>query len=134
VIDTLLNLLFRCAHRRLTSPFTPVRKKGLTCGDTYVVCLDCGKQFEYDLNEMRIGKGIDHSHDACVVPRDMPMPPKNKLKLAVAAAVPVAAVVIATMSKSRKNALKKTGASDEPAVGDRVEAAPSEPAAPPQGK
>jgi len=29
--------------------------------DTYVVCLDCGKQFEYDLKTMRLGKVINAS-------------------------------------------------------------------------
>ena len=65
VIDTLLNLLFRCPHRHLTRPLTRVGKPGRP-GDSYVVCLDCGKQFAYDLDNMRIGKPIDHSHDASV--------------------------------------------------------------------
>ncbi len=25
---------------------------------TYVVCLDCGKEFRYDWNEMRLGKPV----------------------------------------------------------------------------
>jgi DNA-directed RNA polymerase subunit RPC12/RpoP len=59
VIDTVLNLLFRCSHRRLTRPVTPVVKAGHPGGQTYVVCLDCGKHFSYDVKEMRIGKQID---------------------------------------------------------------------------
>ena len=106
MIDTLLNLLFRCSHRRLTSPLTPVSKKGVPRGDTYVVCLDCGKQFDYDLKEMRIGKPIDHSNDACVVPRDTPLPPATKAKYAVLAAVPVA-MVLGAMLKTRKPAAQK---------------------------
>jgi hypothetical protein len=58
VIDTVLNLLFRCHHKRLTRPITPVSKAGVPDGDTYVVCLACGKQFAYDWNEMRIGKSV----------------------------------------------------------------------------
>ncbi|MEO8370874.1 MAG: hypothetical protein ABI806_16955 [Candidatus Solibacter sp.] len=42
---------------------------------------------EYDLNEMRIGRALDHSHDAYVVPHDLPMPRKTKVKYAVLAAV-----------------------------------------------
>ena len=68
VIDTILNLLFRCAHRHLTRPFTPVGGQAAPQGTTYVVCLDCTKQFAYDLKAMRIGKAIDHAHDACVIP------------------------------------------------------------------
>src|SRR5260370_23709727 len=56
LIDSVLNLLFRCPHKRITRPITPVSKTGVRDGDTYVVCLECGKQFTYDLNEMRIGK------------------------------------------------------------------------------
>jgi DNA-directed RNA polymerase subunit RPC12/RpoP len=59
VIDTVLNLLFRCSHRRLTRPVTPVVKAGMPGSQTYVVCLDCGKHFAYDVKEMRIGKQID---------------------------------------------------------------------------
>src|ERR1017187_3452124 len=46
VIDTLLNLLFRCRHRRLTRPVAPITKAGQPHSQSYVVCLDCGKQFE----------------------------------------------------------------------------------------
>ena len=108
MIDTLLNLLFRCSHRRLTRPLTAVSKKGVPHSETYVVCLDCGKQFQYDLREMRIGKAIDHSHDASVVRGDMPSPSKSKMKYAVAVAAPVAAVVIGAMLKAKK-AKPKTG-------------------------
>jgi hypothetical protein len=61
VIDTVLNLLFRCSHKRLTRPITPVSKEGERDCGTYVVCLECGKQFAYDLNEMRIGKAVSTS-------------------------------------------------------------------------
>jgi len=53
----------------------------------YVVCLDCGKQFAYDLTEMKIGRSIDRSHEAAVVPSNLPMPRKKKLKYAFWAAV-----------------------------------------------
>src|SRR3982750_932505 len=62
MIDSILNLLFRCGHRRLTRPVAPVTKAGQPPSKSYVVCLDCGKQFEYDVAEMRIGKVIDNSH------------------------------------------------------------------------
>jgi len=58
MIDSVLNLLFRCSHRRLTRPVTPVSKAGIPQGQTYVVCLDCGKQFGYDLERMRMGKPV----------------------------------------------------------------------------
>ena len=66
MMDSLLNLLFRCSHRRLTRPVAPITKAGEPHSQSYVVCLDCGKQVEYDLQEMRMGKAINHSHDAGV--------------------------------------------------------------------
>jgi len=54
------------------------------------VCLDCGKQFDYDLQHMRIGKRIDPEHNNSVVPKDAPLPPAAKVKYAVLAALPVA--------------------------------------------
>src|SRR5580765_4048978 len=54
MIDSLLNLLFRCSHRRLTRPVAPVTKAGQPRSESYVVCLDCGKQFQYDLNTMQM--------------------------------------------------------------------------------
>jgi DNA-directed RNA polymerase subunit RPC12/RpoP len=57
MIDNLINLLFRCSHRRLTRPVAPITKRGEPHSQSYVVCLDCGKQFEYDTERMRMGKG-----------------------------------------------------------------------------
>jgi hypothetical protein len=111
MIDTVLNLLFRCAHRRLTRPVAAITKAGQPQSQSYIVCLDCGKQFEYDLKEMRIGKVIDRSHDAGVVPPNMPKPRKTKLAYALLAAVP-AAVVLGTVLKGKKNAKPEAGKRD----------------------
>lgn len=59
MIDKIWNLLFRCRHRRLSRPVSPVTKAGQTPSRTYVVCLDCGKQFDYDVKQMRLGKAIE---------------------------------------------------------------------------
>ena len=74
MIDTLLNLLFRCSPRRLTRPVTPISKAGQPHSQSYVVCLECGKQFEYDLNLMCVGKAIERSDNGCVAPKDTPFP------------------------------------------------------------
>lgn len=58
MIDTILNLLFRCRHGRLTRPVSTVSKRGQPGNASYVVCLECGKRFEYDLDNMQIGKPI----------------------------------------------------------------------------
>jgi hypothetical protein len=59
-MSSLLNMLFGCSHRRTTFPLTPARKAGKsnTRNATYVVCLDCGKEFDYNWQEMRIGEPV----------------------------------------------------------------------------
>jgi hypothetical protein len=106
VIDALLNLLSRCPHRRLTCPVAPITNVGQQHSQGYVVCLDCGKLFEYDMEGMRIGKLIDDSHDVCVVPKNMTLPLARKVKYAALAVVPVA-LVIGTVVKAKKVGLKK---------------------------
>src|SRR5450759_4223474 len=97
MIDTVLNLMFRCAHRHLTRPLTPVSKAGVPHGDTYVVCLDCGKQFAYDLEEMRVGKPIEPSHESSVLPPTVPIPRQKKWKYALFASVPLAVLLGAVL-------------------------------------
>lgn len=58
MIDYVVNLLFRCRHKRLTRPITPVRRADVSLNKTYVVCLDCGKRFRYDTQEMRVGEAL----------------------------------------------------------------------------
>src|SRR5260370_926468 len=77
--DSVFNLLFGCNHRRTTFPMTPVRKKSAgwrdeTLAETYVVCLECGKQFVYDWENMRLGRAVEiadgapHDTEATKVP------------------------------------------------------------------
>ena len=56
-MDTLLRFLFRCPHRNLSRPITPLARRGCTAA-TYVVCLDCGTQYAYDWEAMRIGPPV----------------------------------------------------------------------------
>ncbi len=56
-----LRLLFAltlgCRHRHKSFPFTPVQRRapsGIDRTGTYVVCLDCGKTFDYDWSQMRM--------------------------------------------------------------------------------
>lgn len=48
----------RCAHKRTTFPLTPSSRNGkvhpASPRGTYVVCLDCGKEFRYDWSEMQM--------------------------------------------------------------------------------
>lgn len=111
MIDSVVNLLFRCPHRRLTRPVTPVSKDGKPHGNTYIVCLDCGKQFSYDLQLMRIGKPLPMAEDDGVLPPGMPGPRKSKLKLAVmASALPLGIVIGSALSSRRRRKDNAEGA------------------------
>jgi hypothetical protein len=61
VINRLLDLLLGCTHRRLSRPVTPASARGAPKRATYVVCLDCGKHFAYDLKTMTLGKKLDEN-------------------------------------------------------------------------
>ncbi len=54
----LYNLLFGCIHRKTTFPFSlrgnKFARKQATRFETYVVCLDCGRELPYSWDEMRI--------------------------------------------------------------------------------
>jgi len=63
MVGSVLNALFGCSHDKITFPMTPGRafsttSLGAHCRGTYVVCLDCGKEFQYDWSEMRVGEPI----------------------------------------------------------------------------
>ena len=58
--NPLLEALFGCLHRKTTFPLTPVRR--IRNGslqvtepkaETYVACLDCGKELPYDWTKMQ---------------------------------------------------------------------------------
>lgn len=60
MFQSILNSLFACSHQRTTFPLTPSRRHGYqapgaSSHGTYVVCLDCGKEFAYNWDEMRVG-------------------------------------------------------------------------------
>ncbi len=61
MLISLLNALFGCSHKRTSFPITPSRRSQMS-GDarrgTYVACLDCGKEFDYNWKEMRVSKPL----------------------------------------------------------------------------
>jgi hypothetical protein len=102
LIDTLLNLLFRCSHKRITRPITPaVNKSGVRDGETYVVCLECGKQFAYDLIEMRVGKPIASSSTSGVLNTGAPKANRKLRYAAIASVVPLAWFVGKSLKRSK---------------------------------
>jgi hypothetical protein len=70
MLQSIVNSLFGCSHRRLTFPLTPVRRNGgfpapgAKEHGTYVSCLDCGKELAYNWEEMRVGKPVSSPHPA----------------------------------------------------------------------
>jgi len=69
MLHTLLNSLFGCSHERTTFPLTPGRKNGYATPGaarkgTYVVCLDCGKEFAYNWDKMRVGVTLPNTTDS----------------------------------------------------------------------
>ena len=100
MIDSLFNIFFGCSHKRTTFPLTPARTTGSGPAQTYVVCLDCGKQFNYDWKSMQRGERVDLSADP---PEVKPKAAKSKLRyVAWATAVPVAWLVANAAAKARK--------------------------------
>jgi hypothetical protein len=78
MINAIFQKLLGCHHRRLTWPLTPVRKPGAPSGEASVVCLDCGKQFAYDWDHMRVGKPMEQSPDSGILHPNTPDPGKAK--------------------------------------------------------
>ena len=61
MISSLVDMFFGCWHNNCSFPIT-ARKGQRRAGaaaptGTYVVCLDCGKEFPYDWQEMKVLNG-----------------------------------------------------------------------------
>jgi hypothetical protein len=81
---------------------TPVRKAGEPHPDTYVVCLECGKQFLYDMQEMRMGKPVPVSPTDGVLYEEPPASKTKKLGYA-ALALPLAWGVSSVFKRFKKS-------------------------------
>ncbi|HXZ33383.1 MAG TPA: hypothetical protein VEH30_13975 [Terriglobales bacterium] len=69
MLGEILRGLFGCWHSHYSFPITirpgTRRSKAASLTGTYVVCLDCGKEFPYDWEEMRvIGTPSEQRHYA----------------------------------------------------------------------
>jgi hypothetical protein len=64
MLQLLLDTLLGCSHQHTTFPLTPARKitgnppSNAVRNGTYVTCLDCGKEFAYDWQAMRVGQPV----------------------------------------------------------------------------
>ena len=58
MILNFVDFLFGCWHRNYSFPITSKpghrRSEAALVTGTYVVCLDCGKEFPYDWREMKV--------------------------------------------------------------------------------
>ena len=65
---SLFDLVFGCSHKNCSFPITLRgqlrRSEAASVTGTYVVCLDCGKEFPYDWNEMRLIRSKSESGKA----------------------------------------------------------------------
>jgi len=75
MVTAILNFFFGCRHKRLTRPMTPRAKPGADHQGAYVACLDCGRQFHYDVRNMSIGKPVDKTVNVSLPkPQTRPQP------------------------------------------------------------
>ena len=60
MFSKVMDVVFGCRHSRYSFPITiragSRRAKGASRTGTYVVCLDCGREFNYDWQEMRVSE------------------------------------------------------------------------------
>jgi hypothetical protein len=67
----LVEVLFGCTHRRYTFPITTRNKRHSDAANvkgTYVVCLDCGKEFPYDWHQMKVMESQDEPENMVKAP------------------------------------------------------------------
>lgn len=59
MLTKMMNAVFGCRHSRYSFPITMranARRRSVARTGTYVVCLDCGQEFAYDWQEMRVAE------------------------------------------------------------------------------
>jgi len=72
MFSRLMDAFFGCWHNNLSFPMTAKSSKrripAASLTGTYVVCLDCGKEFAYDWHEMRV---VDENDRTTATVRDL---------------------------------------------------------------
>jgi hypothetical protein len=58
MMASLISYLFGCSHERTTFPMRTKRSTEASRQGTYIVCLDCGKEFDYNWKEMHAGAAV----------------------------------------------------------------------------
>ena len=61
MITSLVDMFFGCWHKNYSFPITSKtgrrQSRAASVTGTYVVCLDCGKEFPYDWQQMKVVSG-----------------------------------------------------------------------------
>ncbi len=68
-MGSLIDILFGCPHHRTSFPITLKTANHVTAdgkAGTYIVCLDCGKEFAYDWREMKIVRSPGQQPQAAI--------------------------------------------------------------------
>ena len=70
MIINFVDMLFGCWHNNYSFPISTKsgqrRSQAAQATGTYVVCLDCGKEFGYDWKQMKVVNGIPRPSNAMV--------------------------------------------------------------------
>ena len=74
----LVKALFGCTHKRYTFPITTRDKRRSDAAKstgTYVVCLDCGKEFPYDWHRMKVVEPTPEQSEPLAKPTEKVLKP-----------------------------------------------------------
>ena len=84
MLSSVVELLFGCLHRNYSFPITARGKRrtgAAAATGTYIVCLDCGKEFAYDWQQMKVVSG---SQERELAPHVSPLPENARSLVKVA--------------------------------------------------
>ena len=79
MLANVFDMLFGCTHKNYSFPITTrARNAQGAARSTYVVCLDFGKEFPYDWEQMKVVSGIPAQTHPAAAPLSAPAPHLNK--------------------------------------------------------
>jgi hypothetical protein len=80
MIANVMDMLFGCWHTNYSFPITAKKgqqKEAARLTGTYVVCLECGKEFAYDWKTMKVVSGAPRRHEPVMVETPEPLVQKQ---------------------------------------------------------
>jgi hypothetical protein len=76
MIANVMDMLFGCWHTNYSFPITAKKghqKEAARLTGTYVVCLECGKEFAYDWKSMKVVSGKPQADQGVLVEAPQPI-------------------------------------------------------------